>query len=88
MNRNDSVDCFQLNDDQVFNEQVDFVSNIQSNTVEVDFQRPLALQVQAFRTEFVRQACSIRTFQKARTKRRMNLHGAANDSARDMLVFH
>jgi hypothetical protein len=65
MNGRDQLTCLQFNDDDVFNQKVDSITDLKVDRVVDDWQRHLSLDTQASFSQFVEQTRFIGTLKKA-----------------------
>ncbi|HEX6315006.1 MAG TPA: hypothetical protein VFZ73_09110 [Gemmatimonadaceae bacterium] len=78
----------QLNDNAVFNEQVEPKGCLESDTFECHGHWDFGLHIEALPNEHVVKANAISTFEEARSEERMDAHSRTYDLGRDSFVFH
>jgi hypothetical protein len=88
MNRKQFFNCFDLDDDAVFNQKVDSVSAVDGDALIEDGQADLALKTQSIGGELVLQAGTVRTLKKAGTKVSVNLDGRLDYALGYVIVNH
>ena len=79
MDRQDSLDCFQLDHDFVFNNEVDSVATVELHIFIDDRQLDLLPKVEAVKLQFAAHACLVCRFQKSRAENAMNLNSSRDD---------
>lgn len=86
MERNHFLHGFQFDDDCVFNEDVDAVTNVEFHLVVNHRQTYLAESFKPAFSKLINQAGFISRFQKPRPEARMNLNGRSNDFRSECVV--
>ena len=87
MNACKTLHCFNLEDDDSFNDQVQPVTAIQPLVLINNRKWFLALHVQATRGKFGRKTRKVRIFQQSWSELVMNLQGRADDDLRERVEF-
>src|SRR5262249_15173124 len=79
---------FDLDDDAVFDKEVDAVAGVERDAAVNDRQANLVLKVHTARLEFMTQTRAVRTFKKTSTECAVNLHSGFENSLCDVSVKH
>ena len=75
----ESFDTFQFQDDEIFDKEIDAVSQVDSYTVVENREDDLACDVEVLPSKLVEQAGSVGALEQAGSQGGMDLHGGVDD---------
>ena len=88
MNRSETFDGFQLDDNSVLNQQINSISTLEFHILVDDRDRFLAFHGQLAQCQFFREAFFVGGLQQAGPKKTVNLNCCPDDLVGNLVVHH